>query len=51
MISFLIMLILMVMGKVSADEKFIAMGVGLAVAFTISMFAEIFTFMYYEDRN
>lgn len=51
MISFLIMLILMIMGKVSADEKFIAMGVGLAVAFTISMFAEIFTFMYYEDRN
>lgn len=51
MISFLIMLILMVMGKVSGDERFIAMGVGLAVAFGISMFAEIFTFMYYEDRN
>ena len=51
MISFLIMLILVIMGKVSGDERFIAMGVGLAVAFAISMFAEIFTFMYYEDRN
>ena len=51
MISLFIMLILMIMGMVSADEKFIAMGVGLAAAFTISMFAEIFTFMYYEDRN
>ena len=51
MISLLIMLILMIMGMVFADEKFIAMGAGLAVAFTVSLFVEIFTFMYYEDRN
>ncbi len=50
-ISFLLMLALMVMGKVSGDEGFIAMGVGLAFAFTISMFAELFTYMYYEQKN
>ena len=38
-------------GKVSGYEGFIAIGVGLAFAFTISMFAEIFTYMYYESKN
>ena len=46
-----LMLALLVMGKVSGYEGFIAMGVGLAFAFTISMFAEIFTYMYYESKN
>lgn len=50
-ISFMFMLVLLVMGKVSGYEGFIAMGVGLAFAFTISMFAEIFTYMYYESKN
>lgn len=50
-ISFMLMLVLLVMGKVSGYEGFIAMGVGLAFAFTISMFAEIFTYMYYESKN
>ena len=50
-ISFTLMLALLVMGKVSGYEGFIAMGVGLAFAFTISMFAEIFTYMYYESKN
>ena len=50
-ISFMLMLALLVMGKVSGYEGFIAMGVGLAFAFTISMFAEIFTYMYYESKN
>ena len=49
-ISFALMLVL-VMGKVSGYEGFIAMGVGLAFAFSISMFAEIFTYMYYESKN
>lgn len=41
------------MGKVSSYEGSIAMGVGLAFAFAfaISMFAEIFTYMYYESKN
>lgn len=51
MISFMLMLVLLVMGKVFDYEGFIAMGVGLAFAFTISMFAEIFTYMYYESKN
>ena len=50
-ISFMLMLALLVMGKVSGYEGFIAMGVGLAFAFAISMFAEIFTYMYYESKN
>ena len=50
-LSFILMLALLVMGKVSGYEGFLAMGVGLAFAFTISMFAEVFTYMYYESRN
>lgn len=50
-ISFALMLVLLVMGKVSGYEGFITMGVGLAFAFSISMFAEIFTYMYYESKN
>ena len=50
-ISFMLMLAFLVMGKVSGYEGFIAIGVGLAFAFTISMFAEIFTYMYYESKN
>ena len=50
-ISFTLMLALLVMGKVSGYEGFIAMGVGLAFAFAISMFTEIFTYMYYESKN
>lgn len=50
-ISFVLMLVLLVMGKVSGYEGFIAMGVGLAFSFSISMFAEIFTYMYYESKN
>ena len=50
-ISFMLMLALLVMGKVSGYEGFITMGVGLAFAFAISMFSELFTYMYYESKN
>ncbi len=50
-ISFCLMLGLLVIGKISGYEGFIAMGVGLAFAFLISMFAEIFSYMYYESKN
>ena len=50
-ISFMLMLALLVMGKVSGYEGVIAIGVGLAFAFAISMLAEIFTYMYYESKN
>lgn len=49
-ISFMLMLFFLVMGKVSGYEGFIAMGVGLAFAFAISMFSELFTYMYYESK-
>lgn len=50
-IFFFLMLALLVMGKVSADEGFIAVGVGLAFAFSISMLTELFTYLYYEEKN
>ena len=50
-ISFMLMLALLVMGKVSGYEGVIAIGVGLAFAFAISMLAEIFTYMHYESKN
>lgn len=50
-ISFCLMLGLIVMGKVSGEKILIAVGVGLAFAHVISMFAELFTYMYYEGKN
>ncbi len=50
-ISFVFMLVLLVMGKVSDYEGFILMGIGVSFVFTISMFSEIFTYMYYESKN
>ncbi len=50
-ISLVLMLALLAMGKVSNDSGFIAMGVGLAFAFVLSMFAEFLTYLYYESKN
>lgn len=50
-ISFVLMLGLMVMGKVSGNTELIAMGVGLAFAVAILMLTELFTSMYYEEKN
>ena len=50
-ISLALVIALLVMGKISDDEKFIAMGAGLAFAFIISIFTEFFTYMYYESKN
>ena len=50
-ISFVLMLVLLIMGKVSGYEGFIAMAVGLAFSFSISMLTEIFAYMYYESKN
>lgn len=50
-ISFLLMLGLIVMGKISGYEGFIAMAVGLGFAFSISMFTEIFTSLYYDSKK
>lgn len=50
-LSFVLMLVLIVIGKVLDEKMLIAIGVGLAFAFAISMFAEIFTYMYYKSKN
>ena len=50
-ISFVLMLGLLVMGKVSGNTELIAMGVGLAFAVAILMLTELFTSMYYEEKN
>lgn len=50
-ISFLLMLFFLIIGKISGFNGFIAMGVGLAFSLSISMFAEIFTYMYYDSKN
>ena len=50
-ISFVLMLFLLVAGSVSGYDGLIGMGVGLAFSFAISMFAEVFTYMYYESKN
>lgn len=50
-ISFVLMILLLVMGKVYGYERVIAMAAGLTFAFVISMLTEVFTYMYYESKN
>lgn len=50
-LSFALMLALLVIGKISGIESLIAIAVGLAFAFAISMLTEVFSFMYYESKN
>ena len=47
----LTMLALLVAGKVSGTQALIAIGVGLAFAFSISMLAELGAYFYCEKRN
>lgn len=49
--SFALMLAMLAMGKVSGYEGFIYIGVGLAFAWSISMFSELFSHLYYESKN
>lgn len=51
MLCFLLMPCMLVMGKLSGNTGFIAIGVGLGFAFAISMFTELFTYLYYESKN
>lgn len=50
-LSFVLMLVLLVIGKISGTESLIAIAVGLAFSFVISMFTEIFSFIYYESKT
>lgn len=49
-ICFVLMLALLVAGKVSGETTLIAVGVGLAFAWTVSMFVEIAAAIYYESK-
>lgn len=49
-LSFLLMLILLVAGKISGFEGAISMAVGMAFVYAISMFSEIFTYIYYSRK-
>lgn len=50
-VCFGLMLALLVAGKVSGTQALIAIGVGLAFAFSISMLAELGAYFYCEKRN
>lgn len=50
-ISFGLMLLFLIAGKVTEEMPLLSIGVGLAFAYTISMFTEIFTYLYYETHN
>lgn len=50
-ISFVLMLAMLAMGKVSGYEGFIGIGVGLAFAWSVSMFSELVSYLYYEFKN
>ena len=50
-ISFAMMLAFLVMGKLSGEMSFIGMAVGIALVFPVSLFVEMGTFLYYENRE
>lgn len=50
-LSFALMLLLLIVAKVRGAEELIAVAVGLAFAFGISLFAELFCYLYYESKN
>lgn len=50
-ISFLLLLLVMLIGMLSDVEAFVIMGAGLALAFAVSLFIEFFTYIYYASRN
>lgn len=50
-ISFCLMLVMLIIGKVSDYEGFINIAIGLAFTFPLMMLTELFTYMYYEDKN
>lgn len=50
-IYFCLMLASFVMGKVSGEDLLITIGLGLGFAYSISIFAELFAYFYYEKHN
>lgn len=50
-ISFILMTMLLVIGKIKNVDVLLGIGVGIGFILGISMFAELFTFIYYEHKN
>ncbi len=48
---FVIMVLFFAMSKVSGSAYFIGIGIGAAFCLTVSLFAEMFTKIYYEKRS
>lgn len=46
-----IMILFLAMGKVCGSREFLGIGIGAASCFAVSLFAELFTKLYYEKRN
>lgn len=50
-ISFCLMLLILIIGKINGHKEFINIAIGLAFIFPIMMLTELFTYMYYESKN
>lgn len=50
-ISWILMLILLVVGKIGNDTLLVSLGTGIMIPFTVSLFVELFCMIYYEIRN
>lgn len=50
-ICFCLMLVFLIIGSAWKETLFTTVGIGLGIAYSISMFTELFTYRYYEKRN
>lgn len=46
-----LMTVLFVTGKIKEAEMLIYVGIGLGIAFSMCLFTDLFTFLYYDSRN
>lgn len=47
----ILMAILFIIGKIKEAEILIYVGIGLAIAFSLCLFSDLFTFLYYDRHN
>lgn len=50
-ISWILMLILLIIGGINHNTLLISFGTGIMIPFTISLFGELFCVIYYETKN
>ena len=50
-ISWILMLILLIVGKVGDNILIVSVGIGIMIPFTVSLFVELFCMIYYEIKN